>query len=305
MKVIVIGALQNGKDISNYLEKSRNTELLRVYTLIDELGIKTSDFIYFDNEIFKDKLKKVDNINNYADEICNLKPDIIFVVGWSQIIDKKIIDAARIGVIGFHPSKLPMDRGGSVLAWQISEGYKAGCVSMFWIDEGMDSGDIIGQKNFEIENTDTIRNVLNKVYKLCVELTKTYYPLIVKGNLIRIKQDNNLATYRRRRNREDGIIDWNDNSRNIYNLIRAITIPYPGATTSYKGKEITILEADVYDEFIYNKVENGTIVSINYNDGMVVRCKDGTLIIKKLIINNEEVLAHNTQKYFQIGEKLM
>ncbi len=76
-------------------------------------------------------LSKVDNINNYEEEISSLKPDLIVVVGQSQLISNKIINSANIGVIGFYPSKLLKDRGRSVLAWQIVEGYEKGCVSIF------------------------------------------------------------------------------------------------------------------------------------------------------------------------------
>lgn len=183
-------------------------------------------------------MKKIDNINNYEDEISNLNADIIFVVGWSQLISYKIINSAKIGVIGFHPSKLPKDRGRSVLAWQIAEGYEKGCVFMLWIDSGIDSGNLIGQKEYKIYYNDTIRDVLYNVYNLCLDLTETYYPLLLNGNKISILQNDQQATYRRKRVEEDGVIDWNKNSFEIYNLVRAITEPYPGAVSYYDEKKL-------------------------------------------------------------------
>lgn len=305
MKVIVIGGLSNGREIVKYLSENSKTELLKVYVINDELGKNISDFVTFDDIVPDKILCKIDHINKYEKEIIELKPDIIFVVGWSQLISKKIIDAARIGTIGFHPSKLPKDRGRSVLAWQISEGYKTGCVSMFWIDSGVDSGNIIGQKEFKINYNDSIRDVLDKVYNICINLTKTYYPLIMNGTLINIPQDINLATYRCKRTKKDGIIKWNSNSIDIYNLIRAITIPYPGAISFYNQKEIIVLEGiEIKDEKEYRNIEPGTIVSIQYKKGMLVKCKDNFILIKKVIIDNSEILSHELQGYFKIGDIL-
>ncbi|HEY8362208.1 MAG TPA: methionyl-tRNA formyltransferase [Tissierellaceae bacterium] len=302
MNLILIAGLKSGREIAKYFLKDKNTNLLKVYVLKDELGTSIPDFVKFDDIIPGDKLKKVDNINNYAEEIKNMKPDLIVVVGWSQLLSEDIIKCAKIGAIGFHPSKLPKDRGRSTLAWQIVEGYEKGCVSMFWLDAGIDSGDIIGQMEYEITYYDTIRDVLDKVYSLCVDLIKTYYPMISKGNIIRIKQDESKATYRRKRGKEDSIINWNRTSREIYNLIRAITYPYPGAITYYNGTEITVLEAYEYDEPIYYEdIKPGTILEIKYNKGVLVKAKDKAILLKKIRINDEYIEVHDMQKIFNVG----
>ncbi|WP_416176251.1 methionyl-tRNA formyltransferase [Clostridium sp.] len=305
MRVILIGGLKNGKIIAEYLNKNKNTELLKVYVLKDELGHTVSDFVTFDDVIPEQKLKKIDKINKYEDEIAELKPDIIFVVGWSQLISNKIIKSANIGVIGFHPAKLPRDRGRSVLAWQIAEGYKQGCVSMIWIDKGIDSGNLIGQQNYNINYNDTIRDVLDKVYDICLNLVETYYPIISKGNMISIKQDDSIATYRRRRTKKDGIINWNSNSLEIYNLIRAITEPYPGAISKYGDKEFLVLDASETDiDRLYQFEIPGTILGFSLNMGMIVKTKDAGILIKKIKLNDKYILKNQLQKYFMLGDML-
>lgn len=305
MKVILIGGLKNGKSIAKYLNNHKKTELLKVYVLKDELGKDVSDFVTFDDIIPAEKIIKVDKINNYEDEINNLNPDIIFVVGWSQLVSNKIIKSARIGVIGFHPAKLPKDRGRSVLAWQISEGYTQSAVSMIWIDTGIDSGNIIGQKDYLINYNDNIRDILNKVYDFCLELMETYYPLIIDGNRISIKQDNTKATYRRKRNKADGIINWNRNSSEIYNLIRAITEPYPGAISYYKNKEVLILNGYEYEiNTIYKNELPGTILEFKLNEGMVVKTKEEGILIDKIKIDDKYIPKNELQKYFLLGNKL-
>lgn len=305
MKVILIGGLKNGKMIAEYLNKDKNTELLKVYVLEDELGKNISDFIIFDDIISKDKLEKIDEINKYEDEIAKLQPDIIFVVGWSQLISDKIIKSAKVGVIGFHPAKLPKDRGRSVLAWQIAEGYTEGCVSMIWIDKGIDSGNLIGQKNYNINYNDTIKDVLDKVYEGCLYLAETYYPLIDNGNVISVEQEHTKATYRRKRTKKDGVINWNSNSFEVYNLIRAITEPYPGAISSYKEKEFIVLNVvEIKIDNIYDFEKSGTILEFKLNKGMVVKTKDNGILIKKVKINDEYILENYLQNYFALGDIL-
>lgn len=305
MRVILIGGLKNGKYIAEYLNSHKKTELLKVYVLQDELGKGISDFVTFDDVIPEEKIIKVDKINNYEDDISNLKPDIIFVVGWSQLVSDKIIKSAKIGVIGFHPAKLPKDRGRSVLAWQISEGYTKSAVSMIWIDSGVDTGNIIGQKDYNINYNDNIRDVLDKVYDICLDLTETYYPIILSGNNISLAQDTIKATYRRKRNKRDGIIDWNKNSFEIYNLIRAITEPYPGAIAYYKYREWLILNGYEYKvNEIYKDELPGTILEFKLNKGMVVKTKDEGILIDKVKIDNKYIAKNELQKYFSLGDKL-
>lgn len=305
MKVILIGGLKNGKYIAKYLKNHKKIELLKVYVLKDELGNDVSDFVTFDDVIPKENLVKVDKINNYEDYISELNPDIIFVVGWSQLVSDKIIKSAKIGVIGFHPAKLPEDRGRSVLAWQISEGYENGAVSMIWIDSGVDTGDIIGQRDYVINYNDTIRDVLEKVYDLCLELTVRYFPLIINKNIIKIKQDDTKATYRRKRDKKDGIVNWKKNSFEIYNLIRAITEPYPGAISYYNNREFTILNAYEYKpDKIYNNELEGTILEFKLNQGLIVKTKDSAILIDKIIFDGKYILNNKLQKYFLVGDKL-
>ena len=305
MNVIIIAGLKNGRLITKYLLNNKNCNVLKVYVLKDEYKNKISDFVKFDDIVDKELLCKVNNINDYEEEIANFKADLIFVVGWSQLISKKIVSSAKIGVIGFHPSKLPKDRGRSVLAWQIVEGYEKGCVSMFWIDEGVDSGDIIGQQEYMINYTDTIRDVLDKVYQICLDLLKKYYPLIIEGKFIRIKQDENNATYRRKRNESDGKIDWSKDSRSIYNLIRAICEPYPGAFTLINGKKILVLEAEeiIYDSNYYCDSKEGTIIGYIPFKGIIIKCGINNLLIKKVKVENKYLIGKELVDFFKIGEK--
>lgn len=306
MNIVLIAGLKSGREIARYFLNNKNANLLKVYVLNDDIGKNVSDFVTFDDVVPKDKLVKVDKINNYLDDIKKLDCDLIFVVGWSQVLSEEILKCPKLGTIGFHPSKLPKDRGRSTLAWQIAEGYKKGCVSMFWIDSGIDSGDLIAQMEYDINYKDTIRDVLDKVYEICVDLVRTYYPIIYKGEIIKIKQNESEATYRRKRDKNDSIINWRRTSREIYNLIRAITHPYPGAITYYKGKEIVILGAEEYKEdIIYKNEEPGTILEIKLNKGIIVKTKYKSILIKKILIDNQIIQLNQMQKFICVGDKFV
>ncbi|MCF6463985.1 methionyl-tRNA formyltransferase [Clostridium sp. Cult1] len=305
MRAVIIAGLKNGKLITKYLFEDVETDVLKVYVLKDEYETKVSDFVKFDDVVDENLLCKVDNINDYEEEISNLKPDIIFVVGWSQLISRRIINSAKIGVIGFHPSKLPKDRGRSVLAWQIAEGYEKGCVSMFWINEGVDSGNIIGQEEYIINYSDTIKEVLEKVYYTCLDLLKKYYPLIKNKKVTSIKQDESISTYRRKRNKYDGKIDWSEDSRSIYNLIRAITEPYPGAFAIYNGVEVLVLAAEeiIYTFNGFDYIKTGTIIGYMPYKGIIVKCKDNSILVKKAKIDGTYLEGEKLIHFFKIGDK--
>ena len=187
-------------------------------------------------------LYKIDNVSVPLDteRMKRLKPDLIFCIGWPQVIGKEILGIPSCSCIGIHPTLLPERRGGAPINWCLIDGLSKSGVTLFYFDEGIDSGDIIAQQEFEITLEDTAKTVLDKVANISVELIKEYYPFLEKGDALRISQDNTRATYTRRRRPEDGVIDWRKTSLSIYNWIRALTLPFPGAFTFWNGRKIII-----------------------------------------------------------------
>lgn len=177
------------------------------------------------------------------DLIRKYSPEIIFVIGWPRLIKKEIIDFSKLGVIGMHPTLLPKGRGRAPIPWTIIKGLKGSGVTMFYLDEGVDSGDIIGQKKFKITLADNAQTVYNKAVKSMIWLLKKYLPLIRSGKAPRTPQDHRQATYYSIRKAEDGLIDWNQDTLSIYNWIRALTKPYPGAFCFYQRKKNYIWRA--------------------------------------------------------------
>jgi methionyl-tRNA formyltransferase len=295
-KIVLICALENGKIALDYfskLDKKGLIDLIKVYTYKDELIPNKNMYIRLDNIVDNNILKKVEKINDYKDEIKGLNPDFIFVIGWSQLIDKEIINASKKGTIGFHTSKLPKDRGRSTIAWQISEGYTEAALTMFYIFEGIDNGDIIAQESIKIEQNDNVKDILFKINQSTYNLLKIYFPLLLSGKAPRIKQDETQASYRRLRTDNDSLINWNSNTDRIYNLVRAVSYPYPKAWTLYKNKKIKINKANIVNYLPKNLHEfeiPGTILGNLKGYGYLIKTRDGIIGIDELEPKNISLL---------------
>jgi methionyl-tRNA formyltransferase len=182
----------------------------------------------------------------YLETLRQWQPDFGLVVGWYYMVPRSIRQLFPRGVAGIHASLLPKYRGGAPLVWAIINGETQTGVSLFYFDDGVDTGDIIGQRSVAIAPADTIKTVLRKATLASVELVRELVPAIRRGTAPRIPQDHTAATSFPQRCPEDGLIDWNKDPQQIRNFIRAQTRPYPGAYTYINGKKVTIWDADIH-----------------------------------------------------------
>jgi len=214
-------------------------------------GIKNYTYVDFKEVAADQNIPAIEFDKNkqelFYNELLKLKPDLIIVAGWHYLIASNILDMPGLGAIGLHASLLPEYRGGSPLVWQLINGEKNAGISLFYLesDGGVDTGHIIGQESFSIEDDDTIKELLIKSEKSGIALLEKYLPLIEKGISPKIKQDESKATVYRQRVPSDGKINWDDSPTNIRNFIRAQTKPYPGAYTVIDGKKVIIWDADI------------------------------------------------------------
>ena len=202
-----------------------------------------------------DRINSIDSVR----KVKELAPELIFVSGWYHIIGLDIIQSAPKGVVGLHSSLLPQYRGSAPLVWQIINGEKKAGISLFYFDEGVDSGDIIAQAEAVIEEYDTIKTLYEKVGGQGLKLMREYLPLIASGTAPRIPQANlSDDDIWPQRTEEDGLIDWNKSAREITDFVRAQTKPYPGAFTIINGKKITIWDCKIVDlDNLPERAENG------------------------------------------------
>lgn len=208
--------------------------------------------------------------------IRSLRPDVIFVFGFSQLIPAELLQIPPLGCIGTHPALLPRNRGRHPLIWALVEGLSESGLTFFYLDEGIDSGDILWQKPFPITLDDDAGTLQAKIKELATEAIRVFLPQLEKGIAPRRPQDHSLATYWRKRTRADGEINWAGPTLLTYNLLRALTRPYVGAHTFLENKEVIVWRSRLLSAPAKWHGEPGEIVD-KTPVGFVVRCGDGAL----------------------------
>jgi methionyl-tRNA formyltransferase len=192
-------------------------------------------------------IQAADGMKGISEQVAPLRPDLLVVVGWYYLIPKSLRALAPLGCVGVHASLLPKYRGGAPLVWAMINGEREAGVSLFYLEDGVDDGDIIAQSSFPIEEQDSIREVLAKATAESVVLVGEMIPRLADGSAPRSPQDHSQATRVPQRSPEDGAIDWSWSATRLRDFIRAQTRPYPGAFTIIGGKRVTIWSADVVD----------------------------------------------------------
>lgn len=271
LKIVFIGGLSDGIIVYNYLNNNKYVEIPLVITYPDD-GSKPRHVNFPD----QDNIIKSGRANAYAEKIMAINPDYIFVAGWSELLKEDILNSTKKGVIGFHPSKLPFDRGRSVIAWQIEEGYTETALSMFYYTDIPDEGEIIAQERIAIEENDYLNDILDKVDEATINIMRAYFPLLRMGKAPRKPQSVNEGNFRRLRKTRDSQIDWKRNKEFIYNKIRAISKPYPGAEGMINGQKYKIYKAEIINDFSFGNLEEpGTLIATLFDNSMIVKCRNG------------------------------
>lgn len=239
-RVVFIGGLDDGRMAVRELRDHPRVDLVGAFVLDERSGSGVSGFRTFDDLVAAPALRKVDRIRHHDQEIAALRPDLVVVVGFSQIIPRTILDIPPMGVVGFHTAVLPGRRGSSPVIWAIAEGLTESGVTMFYMDEGIDTGDVIAYERFPIEGDDDAADVLRKADEATLSLLRAHLDPLLDGRAPRTPQPDTGSTYTRRRTPADGEIDWNRPAHEIVNLVRALAPPYPLAHT-FGGDGVPVL----------------------------------------------------------------
>jgi methionyl-tRNA formyltransferase len=183
--------------------------------------------------------------SEYSQVLQQIKPDIAFAIGWRYLINQAAYTIPPKGTLIIHDSLLPKYRGFAPMNWAIINGEKKTGVTLFHIAEGVDCGPIVDQLETDINLLDTAKTVDEKIIKLYEDIIIKNLPALAQGLVKAKPQDESLATYTCKRTPEDGAINWSQTSLQIYNLIRALTHPFPGAYTTLQGKKVVIWQAEL------------------------------------------------------------
>jgi methionyl-tRNA formyltransferase len=206
------------------------------------------------------------------------QPDIIYCFGWSYLLGSELLSVAAKGVVGFHPSALPYNRGRHPLTWALALGLESTASTFFFMDEGADTGDILSQRTVGISETDNATSLYEKIADIAGEQVTEFTAALVSGNNQRTPQPQGVGNLWRKRGRLDGQIDWRMSASSIHNLVRALTHPYVGAHCSMDGNDIKIWETKIVDSPVKN-IEPGKVLAIGDDGAPVVKCGVGAIAL--------------------------
>lgn len=214
-----------------------------------------------------------------------LKPDLFLSVYYRRLLAPEALALPAVAAVNLHGSLLPKYRGRAPLNWAIIHGELETGVTLHHMTAEADAGDIIAQAAVRIGLDDTALVVYQRMIKTAEALLAEAFPLIVAGTAPRRPQDHRAATVFGRRRPEDGRIDWSWPTSRIHNLVRAVTHPYPGAFTAWKGWRLFVWETCVADTN-GTSAPPGRIVEAR-TDGIVVQAGDGRLLVRSAQIEGE------------------
>lgn len=221
---------------------------------------------------------EVDTINSERarNTISEHDIDVLLVMGWPELLEPELLETPNRGCVGRHLSMLPKRRGRAPVAWALIHGLETTGVSLFWLDEGVDSGPIIGQREVDINQSDHAQDLHAKCTTASIDLlNEDVLPKFRAGDIDAAPQVESEATYTHPRRPDMGIIDWTDSACTIHNFIRGQSHPYPGAFTYHEMDKVTMWYSEVADETV-TKAAPGTVLERRGDETQLfVQCGEG------------------------------
>ncbi|MFP3868901.1 MAG: formyltransferase [Desulfobacteraceae bacterium] len=221
------------------------------------------------------------NDGRFVEVMRRLEPDFIFSCYYRQMLKKPLLDLPRYGALNLHGSLLPGYRGRCPVNWVLIHGEGETGVTLHYMEEKPDRGDVVAQKPVPITLEDTALTLYAKMTAAAGELMRQTYPQLRAGVAPRIPQDHGRASYFGGRRPEDGRIDWRQSAWQIYNLVRAVTHPYPGAFTTHGGRKLFIWKGKVVNETLPMECQPGQVTAILPGKGLVVGTGQGGFLLQQ------------------------
>lgn len=277
MRAILIGAVSGTEIVLRAMQESGNPPILLV-TLDPEIGQRRhADYVNLaaltdgDTRVL---FVSSTSDNDFIAHVRQLMPDIILVIGWSQIVGPELRATARVGCVGFHPSLLPAMRGRAVIGWTILLGLTETGATLFQLGDGVDDGAILSQARIPLDDRETVFSLGNKLTTALDEMIRELLPRLESGHLEGQKQPDEGISYCARRTAADSLIDWQGTHVLIDRLIRASTKPYAGAFTFTRKRRVTIWAAEPWHQMHPIHAAAGQVVDY-YRGDPIVCCGDG------------------------------
>ena len=319
MKVLFMGTPDFAQESLKKLVET-NYEIIGVVTNVDKpkgRGMKLVQSPVKEYALEKNlkiyQPEKIKNNEEFLQEIKSLNPDVICVVAYGKILPKEILDIPKYGCINVHASLLPKYRGAAPIQWAILNGDKKTGITTMYMNEGMDTGDIILVEEVDIGDDETTGELWDRLSKIGGELLVKTLQLIEKGTAPKIKQGKDFSMAPML-NKEMAKIDWeNKTAKEIKNLVRGLN-HIMGAYTFFNGKKIKFWKVDLaktteimIDNSI-NIIKNGTVIVSDQRDGIFIKTKSGILKVLEIQAENsrkmtiQEFLRGNRIEQFDVFE---
>jgi len=225
------------------------------------------------------------NVNSYEslELLKRYQADLFISMSFNQILKRDILNMSPKGFINCHAGELPYYRGRNILNWALINDAKQFGVTVHYVDEGVDTGDIIVQEVKPITDEDTYATLLDRAVVLCANLLMESVVQIHKGRVVRRRQNDihPVGFYCCNRSEGDEWIDWNWSSRRIFNFVRSISSPRPSARTLYNGKVVAVHAVSLIENAPEYIGTPGEIVGLS-NGGLIVKTGDSTILVDQL-----------------------
>lgn len=175
----------------------------------------------------------------------SLELDLLMVIGWSRMCGPRFRATARLGALGYHPTLLPAMRGRAALAWTLLLDVRRTGGTLFWLTDEVDAGDIAAQRAFDLAGTERLQDLMDSQYGVLAQMVAELAVQLEGGERPARPQQHEDATYVAHRTPDDGRIDWSSSAIDIERLVRAVSAPYPGAFTFWRGERLIVHAAAV------------------------------------------------------------
>ncbi|GAA3651857.1 methionyl-tRNA formyltransferase [Asaccharospora irregularis] len=216
--------------------------------------------------------------DEFVQTLKHLNPELIVVVAFGQILPKAILDIPKLGCINVHVSLLPKYRGAAPINWVIINGEQKTGVTTMYMDEGLDTGDMILKSEVDLDDNITAGELHDKMMEIGADTLKQTMDLIEKGCAPREPQNHDEFSYAPIMNKSLGNIKWNNSAKEIHNLVRGVN-PWPSAYTIYNGDTMKIWKTEVLGE--RSDKTPGTILKVD-KDGIRISTEDNIILVKEI-----------------------
>ncbi|MBM3846110.1 MAG: methionyl-tRNA formyltransferase [Verrucomicrobia bacterium] len=214
-------------------------------------------------------------------EIRELRPDVIVVAAYGQILPKALLDMPLHGCLNVHTSLLPKYRGAAPIQWAVLNGDPETGVTIMQMDPGLDTGPMLSQARTMIEASDDSQKLHDRLAGMGATLLMETLGQWIAGSIQPIPQNNDLATHARKIEKSDGLLDWKLSAVNLWNRVRGL-VPWPGAYCTHRAGDTAVLKVwEASLESVSSDGEPGRVLSAGA-EGVLVRCGEGALRLKSL-----------------------